>query len=71
MRSVKEECLDRMILFGEGHLRRVIDQYVEHYHGERNHQGIDNELIAGSPTRWGRPPAASGSAVYSSTNRAA
>ena len=49
VRSIKEECLDRMILFGEGHLRRVIDQYVEHYHGERNHQGIDNELIEGKP----------------------
>ncbi len=42
-----------MILFGEGNLRRVIDQYVEHYHGERNHQGIGNELIAGKPGLMG------------------
>ena len=53
VRSIKEECLDRMILFGEGHLRRVIDQYVEHYYGERNHQGIDNELIEGKPGSMG------------------
>ena len=36
-----------MILFGEGHLRRAIDQYLAHYHAERNHQGLGNELIDG------------------------
>lgn len=50
VRSIKEECLDRMILFGEGHLRRAIDEYVEHYHLERNHQGLENELIDGAPS---------------------
>jgi transposase InsO family protein len=49
VRSIKEECLDRLIPFGEGHLRRTIAEYVEHYHRERNHQGIENMLIAGSP----------------------
>lgn len=49
VRSIKEECLNRMIPFGERHLRRTIAQYVEHYHRERNHQGIANELIAGAP----------------------
>ena len=44
VRSIKDECLGRMFLFGEGHLRRAIDQYLEHYHCERNHQGIGNVL---------------------------
>ena len=47
VRSIKEECLGRMILFGEGHLGHAIDQYLEHYDTERNHQGIGNELIDG------------------------
>ena len=46
VRSIKEECLDRMIFFGEKSLRHAIKQYVEHYHHERNHQGLDNKLIA-------------------------
>jgi putative transposase len=45
VRSIKEECLERMILLGEHHLRRAIREYVSHYHGERNHQGLDNQLI--------------------------
>ena len=49
VRSIKEECLDRVIPFGEGHLRRTIAEYVEHYHRERNHQGIESMLIAGVP----------------------
>ena len=36
VRSIKEECLDRVILFGERHLRRTMVEYVEHYHRERN-----------------------------------
>ena len=46
---MKEKCFDRMIPFGERHLRRAIPEYVAHYHHERNHQGIENELIAGGP----------------------
>ncbi len=49
VRSIKDECLDRVIPFGERHLRRTIAEYVEHYHRERNHQGIENELIEGAP----------------------
>ncbi len=45
VRSIKEECLDRMILFGEGSLRRAINEYMAHYHGERNHQGLANRLL--------------------------
>jgi len=47
VRSIKEECLGRIILFGEGHLRHAIDEYLAHYQGERNHQEIGNELIDG------------------------
>jgi putative transposase len=49
VRSVKEECLDRVIPLGDRHLRRTIAEYIEHYHRERNHQGIENTLIAGAP----------------------
>jgi putative transposase len=45
MRSLKEECLDRLIFFGEGSLRKAVQQFLAHYHAERNHQGLDNELI--------------------------
>jgi transposase InsO family protein len=45
VRSVKEECLARVILFGEVSLRHVLTQYVEHFHHERNHQGKDNVLL--------------------------
>ena len=47
MRSIKEECLDRLIPIGERHFRRAVKEYVEHYHEERNHQGLDNRLISG------------------------
>jgi putative transposase len=53
VRSIREECLDRLILFGERRLLRALDEFVAHYHGERNHQGLGNELIA---------PAAAGAA---------
>ena len=45
MRSIKSECLAKMIFFGESHLRRAVEQFVAHYHGERNHQGLGNQLI--------------------------
>ena len=47
VRTIKESCLERMILFGEGSLRKAIHEFVEHYHRERNHQGLDNRLIMG------------------------
>jgi transposase InsO family protein len=49
VRSIKEECLDRVIPLGERHLRRTVAEFVAHYHGERNHQGIGNELIVRAP----------------------
>jgi putative transposase len=45
VRSIKEECLSRLIPFGEHHHRRAVAEFVAHYHRERNHQGLDNELI--------------------------
>ena len=45
VRSVKEECLSKVILFGERSLRRALNEYVEHYHSERNHQGKSNVLL--------------------------
>jgi putative transposase len=45
VRSMKEECLSKVILFGERSLRRALCEYVEHYHAERNHQGKDNVLL--------------------------
>jgi hypothetical protein len=45
VRSIKEECLDRLILFGEASLRRALREYVAHYHAERNHQGVGNGLL--------------------------
>jgi putative transposase len=45
VRSVKEECLSRVILFGERSLRLALREYVEHFHAERNHQGKGNVLL--------------------------
>jgi hypothetical protein len=45
VRSVKEECLSKVILFGERSLQRSLSEYVEHYHAERNHQGKGNVLL--------------------------
>ena len=46
VRSIKSECLGKMIFFGERQLRCAVEQFIAHYHGERNHQGLDNQLIA-------------------------
>ena len=45
VRSIKDECLNRMIFFGEPSLRKATQEFAAHYHGERNHQGLDNRLI--------------------------
>ena len=50
VRSVKEECLSKLILFGERSLKRALHHYELHYHQERNHQGKDNLLLLPSPT---------------------
>jgi putative transposase len=44
-RSLKSECLSRMIFFSENSLRRAINSFIRHYHEERNHQGLGNKII--------------------------
>jgi putative transposase len=53
VRSIKEEVLDRMIFLGEDALRYAIHHYLTYYHQERNHQGLDNQLIAPKPVVGG------------------
>jgi len=43
--SIKEECLNRVVPLGESHLRLIVQEYIEHYHRERNHQGFENQLL--------------------------
>ncbi len=45
VRSIKDECINRMIFFGERSLRKATREFAAHYHAERNHQGLDNRLI--------------------------
>jgi putative transposase len=45
VRTIKESCLDRMVLVGEASLRRAVGEFSEHYHREHNHQGLGNQLI--------------------------
>jgi putative transposase len=45
VRSVREQCLDRLILCGERRLLRALDEFVAHHHGERPHQGLGNQVI--------------------------
>jgi putative transposase len=47
--SIKSECLDRIVPMGEGHLRKAVAQFVAHYHRERNHQGVGNQLLLAGP----------------------
>jgi putative transposase len=54
VRSIKEEVLDRMIFLSEDSLRYAIHHYLTHYHQERNHQGLDNQLIAPEPVVGGQ-----------------
>jgi len=48
VRSIKSECLDQMIFLGRESLVRTIAEYAAHYHDERSHQGIGNEIISGA-----------------------
>ena len=58
VRSVKEEALSKLILFGEGALRKVLNEYVTHYHHERPHQGKGNEILIPRARKenWGTHP---------------
>src|SRR5215831_4431486 len=53
VRSAKQECLLKLILFGEASLRRALTAFMDHYHQERNHKGKDNLLLFPAPAaRW-------------------
>ncbi len=47
LRSVREECLDRLIILNERHLRRVLNEYVAYYNARRPHQGIEQDSPLG------------------------
>ena len=49
VRSVKQECLSKLALFSEASLKRVLAEYLTHYHSERNHQGKENVLLFPAP----------------------
>lgn len=51
--SIQQECLDRFVVFGSGHIDQICAEYLEHYHTERPHQGIENELVVGAKSRSG------------------
>ena len=59
VRTIKDSCLERMVLIGEGSRRRAVREFVAHDHHERNHQGLDNRLIlplSTAPPPRGRVP---------------
>jgi putative transposase len=45
VRSIKEECLNRLVFLSEEHLRTTISVFIGHYRQRRNHQGMENRLI--------------------------
>jgi hypothetical protein len=49
VKTIKYECLNQFVIFGERHQRYLIREFVEHYHTERFHQGIGGELIKSQP----------------------
>ncbi len=53
IRSIKSECLNKMLIFGESHLRYVINEYMQHYHTERPHQGLNRNMIESPPLGTG------------------
>jgi hypothetical protein len=54
VRSIKSECLDKLVLLGENHLRTAVREYLVHYHAERHHQGLGGQLIS-PPANLNRP----------------
>ena len=52
--SIKSECLSKLVLLGEGHLRLAVREYVAHYNQERPHQGLDGRFVV-APANENRP----------------
>ena len=50
VRSIKEDCLNHIVLLGEGSLRHAVSEYVEFYNHERPHQGLGNEIVVSQST---------------------
>ena len=50
VRSIKDECLNRMIFIGQASLRRAVREYIGRYHRERDHRGLGDRLIRKSKT---------------------
>ena len=67
VRSAKEECLSKLILFGEGSLKRALAEFLQHFHAERPHQGKEmcfcSQLKVGSKQLVRKLCASSGSAA--------
>jgi len=57
--SIRRECLDHVIVFGEVHLRRLLSAYVAYYHGSRTHLGLGKDTPDGRPVQ----PASAGRIV--------
>lgn len=56
VQSVKQECLDHFVVFGEAHLRHILTEYLAHYNGERPHQGLGKRPLMGKEAReWNGP----------------
>src|SRR4029450_5594247 len=53
VRSIKDECLNQVVVLGAAHLRQTLTEFVAHYHRERNHHGLHDRLIA--PERLAPP----------------
>ena len=51
VRSIRSECLDQMIFVGRASLERAIAEYAAHYHDERSHQGLGNEIVSRAPVQ--------------------
>jgi putative transposase len=49
VQSVRVECLDHFLVFGEAHLRHLLAEYLAYYHGERPHQALGNRPLSGPP----------------------
>jgi putative transposase len=56
VQSIKQECLDYFVVLGQRHMDHLCNQFIEHYHAERPHQGLDNELIKPGRNRRKRQP---------------
>jgi putative transposase len=56
VRSIKSECLGKLVLLGENYLRTAVREYVAHYHTERNHQGLEGRFIEPTANDSGTKP---------------